>query len=128
MTKDPHYPAMKWHPVTGEYVVCQNESEVPEGYIDTHPNNLPPAKAEEAVKAYAASVPAAGFPAKLPMKKADIITALTEGGIAHDPAAKAIVLYDALLASLKAHLTEAEVEFPENATAPELLALVPKPE
>lgn len=119
--KDPNYPAMKWHPVTGEYVICQNESEVPEGYLDTHPNNLPAVKAADAPAASSALV-------VLPMKKADIITALTEGGIQFDPKAKAIVLYEALLASLQAHLTEAEVEFPENATAPELLALVPKPE
>jgi hypothetical protein len=46
-------PTMAWHPETGENQIFDHPSEVPEGWLDTHPNNKPKAAKE-------AKAPAAG--------------------------------------------------------------------
>lgn len=115
--KDKSFPAMKWHPETGESGIFNSASEVPEGWLDHHPNAKEPIKEKEVVK-----------PTGLPMTKAEIQDALKTGGISAPANASAKSLYDLLVTSLRDHLTEANVTFPETATAPELLALVPKSE
>lgn len=116
MSEPAKFPGMRWHPETGVPQVFQKAEEVPDGYLDYHPSNLP-----ESVKlAIEAST--------LPMTREAIVAELTDGGIAFKTKAKTEVLYATLLDALKVHLVASEIEFPENATGPELLALVPKPE
>lgn len=114
MSKDPNFPAMKWHPQTGEVKLCHKADDVPEGWIDTHPANL-------------ANV-AQPAPVKLPMKRKDIVAALSEGGITFDVKSPTYDLYALLVENLKAALTEAEIEFAADADANTLLGLLPKPE
>tara|TARA_R110000772_G_C13310278_1_gene440224 strand:- start:17512 stop:17823 length:312 start_codon:yes stop_codon:yes gene_type:complete len=33
MTKKVYWPSMRYHPVTGEYLICDTEADVPEGYV-----------------------------------------------------------------------------------------------
>lgn len=113
------FPGMRWDPNTGEAQVFQSAAEVPEGFLDYHPSNPP-----EVVKV----ATEAGATDALPMTREEIIKELTDGGIPFKAKAKDAVLYAALLDALKAHLLASEIEFPETATGPELLALVPKPE
>jgi|GEM_PF-4803772 len=111
-TPRPDYPALKWHPETGECSLFNDAAEVPDGYLDVHPNNL----AKESEKA-----------ATLPMKRKAIIAALKSGSISFDPQADAATLYDLLLSGVKAALTEQELAFDaESDDAPALLALFPK--
>jgi hypothetical protein len=112
------FPGMRWHPITGENQIFQAESEVPEGYLNYHPAN-PPEGVEKALETK---------PEALPMTRKEIVKVLNDGGIIFDPKAKVPALYDLLVASLKAHLIASETAFPETATGPELLALVPQPE
>jgi hypothetical protein len=66
--------------------------------------------------------------AALPMKKKDIVAALSEGGIDFNSRASAGDLYTLLLENLRKVLTEAEIAFAPEADAPALLELLPKPE
>jgi hypothetical protein len=111
------FPGMRWHPTTGENQVFQSAEDVPEGYLDYHPSN-PPEGAE----------PVKAAPDALPMSREEIVKELSEGGIAFKANAKTEKLYGVLVEAVKAHLTASEIEFPETANGPELLALVPKPE
>lgn len=116
MNEPAKFPGMRWHPETAVPQVFQKAEEVPEGYLDYHPSS-PPEVVKLAVEA-----------AALPMTREAIVAELTDGGIPFKAKAKTEVLYAALLDALKAHLVASEIEFPENATGPDLLALVPKPE
>lgn len=114
------FPGMRWHPVTGANQVFQSAEEVPEGYLDYHPSNPPEgAKEAETVKETATA---------LPMSREEIVKELSDGGIAFKANAKTEKLYSLLVEAVKTHLTASEIEFPETANGPELLALVPKPE
>lgn len=114
------FPGMRWNPDTCENQVFQSAEEVPAGWVDYHPSNPPEAvESVELVKA---------VPDSLPMSRKEIVKVLNDGGISFDAKAKVPALYDLLVDSLKAHLTEAKIEFPASATGPELLALVPQPE
>lgn len=119
--KHPDYPAMKWHPETGEPTVFNAPGDVPAGYLDRHPND-PAGKVEVKKPDAPAKVPA------LCLTRKEIRAELDAGGIAYEKDEPTAVLYDKLVAALKAHLEAAEVEFDEAADAKALLALVPKPE
>lgn len=114
MSKDKNYPAYKWHPQTGDAKIFESASEVPEGWLDTHPANL---------KNVTTDAPKSD---ELPMSRDEIKDALKAGNIEFVSNAKTPALYALLVENLQSHLKDAGVEFPENATAPELLALVPK--
>lgn len=109
----PGYPAMKWHPETGEATVYNSPHEVPEGHLDQHPASL------EKTPALKPSAPSA-----LPMTKAEIVTALKAGNIEYPATAGAKALYDLLDKTLREHLTANNVTIPDNANVPALLALV----
>lgn len=110
-TPRPDYPAMKWHPVTGEYILANDASEVPAGYLDTHPNNLP---------AVTVAPPAR-------MDRKDIILCLQDGAIPYKANAPTKALYELLLLGLKAALSAAEIAFDQESTdATALLSLFPK--
>lgn len=116
--KNPDYPALKWHPETGECATFNAAHEVPAGWLDTHPSNV---KADEK-----ASDETKTAPEKLPMAKKDIVKALVDGGIEHDPKAPSSVLYGVLDEKLREHLTANNIDIPEGATVPVLLALTAK--
>ena len=117
MTKDPNYPAMKFHPQTGESRVFHTAEDVPEGWLNKHPAHVDDTKPAPAQKS-----------ATLPMTRDEIKAALDAGEIAYKKNAGDKALYDLLVASLKTHLTEAGIQFPEDADGPALLALVPPAE
>lgn len=120
MTKSKEFPAMKWHPETGVPEVFHTAQDVPDGYLDCHPNSLEAKKASQA---------AAGNTNQLPMTKAEIVEALKAGNIEFKPNQGAKALYDILEAALREHLTANKVEIPEGANVPALLALAnPKSE
>jgi hypothetical protein len=112
--KNQQFPAMMWHPITGEAVTVNSAAEVPDGYLDQHPNSL--AEAEKATP----EKPAVG----LPMDRAAIVAALNEGEIAFKKNAPTGALYNQLTASLRDALASANVTAPDSAEAPELLEMV----
>lgn len=114
MSKDPNFPAMKWHPTTGESKLCTVAEDVPDGWLDTHPNNLP--KPDEKAKP-------AGEP-ELPMTRKDIIKELDAAGVAFPKMAKTQALYDLLGDTAKNFLAAAKVDYAPDADVPSLLALV----
>lgn len=114
------FPAMLWHPETGESRVFHKAGDVPEGWLDTHPDNvknLP--KAEKAAQTK---------PVPLSMTRKEMVQALQDGGISFDPASKVDVLYAILTEAVKKFLTDAEVEFDPATDTKALLELLPKPE
>lgn len=115
---DPNYPAMKWHPETGEAKTFTSADEVPEGWLDTHPSNLPATP-----DAGAASVPARPDP--LPMSRDAIKKALDDAGITYAKNAKDQTLYDLLVSELRAHLTDQDIHWAETDDAPTLINLLP---
>lgn len=119
MSKDPNFPAMKWHPATGEMRVFTKADDVPEGWIDTHPCNI---TADAVGKAPTAPT------SNLSMKRKQVVRALTDGGIDFAADASHADLYALLVEKLQATLTEAEIAFDPAADAAALLELLPKPE
>src|SRR5581483_9866922 len=111
MTNTKSAPTMAWHPETGENRVFPHPSEVPEGWLDTHPSNA--SKAAEGGDKNPGD--------KLPMTRKEIVAALNDGGISFDKQAKTSALYAQLLDAVKSALTEAGVEFDVNADAKVLL-------
>lgn len=116
MSKDPNFPAFKWHPETGEQKYCTSAEEVPEGWIDTHPNNVPP-KAD-------ADKPAKVVEPELPMKRKDITKELDAAGVEYPKSATTKALYELLGDTAKNFLTANKVEYAADADVPALLALV----
>lgn len=110
------FPGMRWHPVTGEMQIFQVEEDMPEGWLDYHPEN-PPARAALAAKEIAV---------ELCMSREAIVAALVEGGVSFKKNASVQKLYDLLMANLKAALTEQGVVFSEDADAKALMDLFPK--
>ena len=114
--KDQAYPALKWHPETGDCRLFHNEASVLKGWLDQHPRNLKPENVDPAA------------PAPLPMTRKEIVDALNNGGISYDPKSKTTVLFDQLTVAVKEALTEADISFDDAADTKELLDLLPKPE
>lgn len=123
MSKDPNYPAMKWHPQTAENRVFQKAGDVPEGWLDTHPANV-----DNVSKQEVEVTPPAVLKAPLDMTRKEIVAALTEGGITFDPASKVVVLYELLTAEVNRVLTEEGIEYDPTAGTKKLLEILPKPE
>lgn len=117
---DMAYPAMKWHPETGEARAFTKAGDVPDGWLDTHPNNI-----SVVDKAAANNKDVVGKPVPLPLTRKEMVAALQQGGIAFDPAAKVDVLYAVLTEAVKKFLTDAEIEFDPALDTKALLALVP---
>lgn len=111
-------PTMAWHPETGESKIFKHPSEVPEGWLDTHPDNVP--------KVVKPAAPVADD--KLPMTRKEIVAALTDGGLQFDAKAPVKVLYAQLTDAVKSALTDAGVEFDAAADTKALLEKLPKPE
>lgn len=115
------FPALMWHAVTGEVGLFTKAEDVPEGYIDTHPNNL------ASVTQPAAEQPNA--PAALSMTRDEIVKALEEGGIPFKPNASDKKLHNLLVFKVKEVLQAAEIEFDDACTdAKILLGLLPPSE
>lgn len=113
------YPALKWHPETGESRLFDKAGDVPEGWLDTHPANLARVQADAA---------AAPKPVKLSLSRTEIQAALREGGIDHNIKASTKDLHDLLRERCIKHLTEGGIEFDAAADTKTLLELIPKPE
>lgn len=111
MSKDPNYPAMKWHPVTAEARTFTAPEDVPEGWLDTHPSNLPPKPAEP--------VP--------PMTRDEIKAALDKLQVQYAKNAGDAKLYGLLDEAAREDLTAAGIEFDPHANTATLLALLPEP-
>jgi hypothetical protein len=116
--RDKSFPALYWHPETGEAAVYNSAAEVPTGHLDHHPKHFdglnPP--------------PPARDPDVIPMTREEIVAVLKESEIKFAANAGIKSLYSLLVSSVKEHLTAEGIEFPETATGPELLELVPKQE
>ena len=108
------FPALFWNQETGEPVTVKDEASIPAGYKPYHPNSAPKA---------AAPAPATNA---LPLNKDEVLAALKEGGIPHNPAQSHGKLYNLLLAAVKAALDEAKVTYDAAETnVKALLALLP---
>lgn len=126
---DPNFPARMWHPESGESAVFHNAADVPEGWLDTHPNNAKrvpanAAPAQPAVKAPAPDKKGNG----LPMTREQITIALLEGGVQFKRSSDDKALYATLMTALKKVLDDQGVKYDPKANAPALLELLPKPE
>lgn len=113
-----HLPTMAWHPESGESQIFNHPSEVPSGWLDSHPEDPKRPKAEKSAPALKDA----------PMSKDEIVAALTAGGVPFDATAKAKALQPVLREAVTKALTEAEVKFDETLPTKELLALLPNPE
>lgn len=120
MSKDPNFPAHKFHPVTGELKVCNSAADVPEGWIDTHPNNLP--------KVDPAAADPAANKAGLEMSREEIMGALDEGGIEYSKNAPTTTLYKKLTEAVKKTLLERGIAYDESFNTKQLLELIPPAE
>lgn len=115
--KDKAFPALYWPPDGGAPVTYNSAADVPTGWLPQHPKHFDGQK-----KPPAASTPAAA----IPMDKPSILAALKAGNVPYSANIGQQAAYNLLVSSLKKHLTEAGIQFPETATGPELLALLPK--
>lgn len=111
--KDREYPAMKWHPETGASEIFNSASDVPEGYLDCHPNSVQDNRPPPAPKA-----------GVLPMTKAEMVAALKAGNIEYPANAGAKALYELLDGKLREHLATNNVPVPEGADVRALLTLI----
>lgn len=135
MHKDPSYPAMKWHPETAESRVFHKSEDVPEGWLDEHPSNVPKEVAKPTPKVAVTAAPKpvkaaevkSAEPTSLPMTREEMKAELQAGGIPFAPNAKDQTLYDALKKGVQEFLTGAGVAFPPDADVPALIALAKQP-
>lgn len=129
MTK--YSPTMAWNPeklAEGGYEsrTFNHPDEVPEGWLDTHPEH--PSLKVVAKPPGVINVKGSGAPLKAPpldMTRKEITAALDQGGVQYDAQAKVADLYPLLTESVKKFLTEAEIEFDPAAGTKALLALLP---
>lgn len=121
--KDLNYPAMKWHPETGESRVFIAPEDVPAGWIDTHPNNLPP-DVKPVAEALAAKIEGDA----LPLTKKQIKVELDAAGVTYPATANVKALYELLSDTLKTFCANNDIAYEPNADVPTLLALVKQPE
>lgn len=133
MSKDPNYPAMKWQPITGEARTFTAPEDVPEGWLDTHPLNLPPKPAPLTVAEAAEVLRASTRPApdsnagELPMTRDEIKVALDQLQVQYAKNAGDAKLYVLLGEAVREDLTAAAIEFDPHANTATLLALLPEP-
>lgn len=139
--KDPNYPAMRWNPANGdESDVFQSEDEVPEGWLDHHPDDT--AKGGAGQKAAVehrqpsggrrrgtapvkdAVDPDLGTGDDTPMTREEVVTALQEGKVRFNKEASDEDLTAQLVAALQGVLTKRNVAFDPAASPRALLALV----
>lgn len=110
------FPAMFWNQDTAESKIVNSADEVPAGWKPYHPSSADKAKPVQEQPA-----------AKPTLTKAEVIQHLTAGEVEHNTTASHKSLYELLLTSVKAALTDAKIPFDENSTdAKALLELFPK--
>lgn len=120
------YTKRLWHPTSGESRVFHDHETPSADWLDHHPNDPNADKVDSTVKRDAeADAIVRANAGKLPMTRDEIKSALDAAEIPYAPNAKDKTLYDLLVKSLVAHLTENNIPFPEDADAKQLLALVP---
>lgn len=109
------FPALYWKP-DGTSFTANSAADVTEGDTPYHPNSAP----------VAAPKTEAAAPVKPTLTKAETVAALNSGGVEHDAAKPHKTLYELLLTSVKAALSEAKVDFDDTSTdAKDLLAKLP---
>lgn len=113
--KDRHYPALKWHPHTGESQVFNAAHEVPADWLDHHPASADAQKPAPKVNSDV-----------LPMTRNEIVAELTAGAIPFKANQSNKALLELLDKSVREHLTSNNIDIPEGADVKALLALVPK--
>lgn len=118
MDKDPNFPAMMWHPTTGENRVFTAAVDVPDGWLDHYPTGE--ADAEPAK-------PADAPDAALPMTRDEIKTALDTLRVKYAKNARDATLYGMLIEALHEDLASAGVAFDPEAAAPALIVLLGQP-
>lgn len=119
-----NHPRMRWHPTSGESQVFTADSEVPEGWLDHHPDDPRHVAVEKQPDPKAKAPIGAAAAVALPMTRDEIKAALDKAEIVYAKNAKDQTLYDLLLTSLRTYLTAQTVEFSETDDAPALLKLV----
>lgn len=98
-------PTWRYDPKTGEGRVFTDVNDVPDGWVDSLDGHDADAKNDG-------------------MSRKDITTALEAGGIKYAAKAKTDDLYTLLRSSVLKALVEGKIEHDDNATLPELLALL----
>lgn len=124
MPKDPNYPAMKWHPDTAEARVFTALEDVPAGWLDTHPSNLPPKDAEPEQQAAKDAASNAGEP---PMTRAEIKAALDKLQVQYAKNAGDAKLYVLLDEAVREDMVAAGVDVTPGLTVPMMLAILLEP-
>lgn len=114
------FPALYWKP-DGTNFTANSAADVAEGDTPYHPNSAPVAAPKVATPKVEAAAPV-----KPTLTKAETVAALNSGGVEHDAAKPHKTLYELLLTSVKAALSEAKVDFDDTSTdAKDLLAKLP---
>lgn len=106
---------MAWNPATGEAGVYDKDA-VPEGFLDHHPNDPEKGTAPAAAADDVSKDP--------PLDRAELLDALKEGGVEHNPNATDRQLDAALKGALRKVLTARKIEYTKNDSTRQLLALV----
>ena len=111
------FPAYMWSP-EGEKRVFEKAEDVPEGWLDHHPNHFDGRKPPPPAKAAAPT----------PMTRDEIVAALDAGAIPFSKNAGTKALYDQLAAKVVEALKERGIPFDPKADTRVLLGLLPPPE
>lgn len=113
--KHSEFPAMYWK-ADGSNYVAKTAADVLPDTTPYHPDNAPKVEAK-------APAPGAN---ELPLSKDEVVAALSEGGITHNPNKSHAKLYSLLLAAVKAALDEAAIAYDAAETnVKTLMALLP---
>ena len=118
-TKHPYtaFPAYMWSP-EGEKRVFEKAEDVPEGWLDHHPNHFDGQKPPPPAKAAAPT----------PMTRDEIVAALIAGEIPFSKNAGTRALYDQLTAKVKVALKAHKIHYSDEMDTRKLLELLPPTE
>lgn len=111
------FPKMLWD-ADGNVHLCNGPADVDPSWTNYHPNDVEKAAAKAEKAAVVSAV----------MSRDDIVAALNQGGVEFKKNAPTPALYKQLVAALRSELDQRGVQYPADADAPALLALVAPPE
>ncbi len=121
---DVKFPGLRWDPKTGNCETFNSAGDVPEGWLDHHPDDPAHGGSPRAAKA---DKPAAADKVELPLTRKEIMEHLKAGNVTFSPTLGTAALYELLVTSAKEALTAAAIEFdPAETNAVTLLGLFTK--
>lgn len=112
------FPAMRWHPTTGEWQIFKTADEVPEGWLNHHPEH----------KTEKEAPPPPQKKSSLDLTRPEIMEALSAGDIEFKQNTGTAALYVLLTEKVKAVLNERNIAFDDSAGTKALLGLLPAQE